>query len=202
LALWPTPFEIRGVANGNGPARCCGSLSLSLCTSYSRGILPSSRRLSPVCALSTLGHDGRGLRPSADPGALLPVPRMATNLPLSGKSLDLLPPNVLAGRLARSSCSAGITVLPPFLGGTADSSLRMSSLSLGCRNFGGASSPPWLRLPPATRENLHQMPSRLPAQALGCAPDLHARKTPPRLEKRTVGSRVHSPRVLPHRANS
>ncbi len=93
LALWPTPFGIRGVANGNGSECCCGSLSLSLCASYPGRILPSSRRLSPGCASSTLGKNGRGLLHSlADSGARLPVPRMASNRHPSSSSLNLLPP--------------------------------------------------------------------------------------------------------------
>ncbi len=48
-------------------------------------VLPSKVLIGRFAIVSfPLGHDGRGLRPSADPGALLPVPRMATNLPPSG----------------------------------------------------------------------------------------------------------------------
>ncbi len=92
FALWPTPLGVRGVANGNGSERRCGTLSSSLCVSDPWGSLPLSRRLTPARASSTLGQDGRGMRTSPDSGAMLPDPRVATDLSPSSSSPDLLPP--------------------------------------------------------------------------------------------------------------
>ncbi len=95
LALWPTLLGMRGVANENGSKRCCGTLSSSLCAADPWGSLPPSRRLTPARASSTLGQDGRGMRTLPDSGAMLPDPRMATNLPPSSSSPDLLPPGAV-----------------------------------------------------------------------------------------------------------
>jgi hypothetical protein len=123
FGLWSTPLGMRGVANGNGSERCCGTLSSSLCAADPWGSLPPSRRLTPARASSTLGQDGRGMRTSPDSGAMLPDPRMATNLSPSSSLPDLLPPGAVPGRFASSSCSAGMTALPPLLREAADSSL-------------------------------------------------------------------------------
>ncbi len=93
--LWLTPLRMRGVAYGNGSERCCGTLFSLLCAADSWGSLPPSRRLTPARASSTLGQDGRGMRTSPDPGAMLPDPRMATNLPPSSSLSDLLPPGAV-----------------------------------------------------------------------------------------------------------
>ncbi len=118
--LWLTPLEMRGVAYGNGSERCCGTLSSLLCAADPWGSLPPSRRLNPARATSTLGQDGRGMRTLPDSSAMLPDPRMATNLLPSSSLSDLLPPEAVPGRFACSSCSAEMTALPSPLREAAD----------------------------------------------------------------------------------